>query len=145
MSSPTLPEFHQRRVGSAFSKSIVSRRLLRLETELGVQLLARTTRGAVLTEAGVSFREHAARISAEMEAAREDLAPSGSLRGRMRIAAPPSFGPILVAPVLAELARRHPRSRCTRPTAIGSSTFPARGLTRPSFHLAPAAEGRYVT
>jgi len=98
-----------RRLG--VSKSIVSRRLLRLEAELGVQLLARTTRGAGLTEAGMTFREHAARISAEMETAREELAAAGDLRGRLRLAAPLSFGPILVAPVLAELARRHPRLR----------------------------------
>ncbi|XXY53295.1 LysR family transcriptional regulator [Sorangium sp. So ce269] len=95
-----------RRLG--VSKSIVSRRLLRLETELGVQLLARTTRGAVLTEAGMTFREHAARIAAEMAAARDELAATGDLRGRLRIAVPLSFGPTLVAPVLAELARRHP-------------------------------------
>src|SRR6188768_3900298 len=59
-----------RRLGLA--KSIVSRRLSRLEDELGVQLLARTTRGAALTEAGVTFRDHAARMFAELEAARED-------------------------------------------------------------------------
>ncbi|HET9155941.1 MAG TPA: LysR family transcriptional regulator, partial [Myxococcaceae bacterium] len=49
-----------RRLG--VSKSIISRRLIRLESELGVQLLARTTRGAALTEAGSTFREHATRV-----------------------------------------------------------------------------------
>ena len=95
-----------RRLG--VSKSIVSRRLFRLEAELGVQLLARTTRGAALTEAGVTFREHAARVCAEIDVAREAILPAGDLRGRLRIAAPLSFGPTHLAPVLAELARRYP-------------------------------------
>jgi DNA-binding transcriptional LysR family regulator len=95
-----------RRLGIA--KSIVSRRLIRLEEELGIQLLARTTRGAAVTEAGATFREHAARISAEMDAARETIFPTGDLRGRLRIAAPLTFGPTHLAPVLAELARQHP-------------------------------------
>lgn len=95
-----------RRLG--VSKSIVSRRLFRLEADLGVQLLARTTRGAALTEAGVTFREHAARICAEIDIARETILPAGDLRGNLRIAAPLSFGTTRLAPVLAELARRHP-------------------------------------
>jgi len=95
-----------RRLG--VSKSIVSRRLFRLETELGVQLLARTTRGAALTEAGVTLRDHATRICAEIDAARETILPAGELRGRLRIAAPLSFGVTHLAPVLAELARRNP-------------------------------------
>ena len=96
-----------RRLGVA--KSIVSRRLGRVEAELGVQLLARTTRGAALTEAGTTFREHAARACAEIDAARETILPSGDLRGRLRIAAPLSFGPTHFASVLAEMARRHPQ------------------------------------
>lgn len=95
-----------RRLG--VSKSIVSRRLLRLESELGVQLLARTTRGAALTEAGTAFRDHAARVVAEIDAARETISPAGHLRGRLRIAAPLTFGPTHLSPVLAEMARRHP-------------------------------------
>ncbi len=96
-----------RRLG--LSKSIVSRRLGRLEDELGIQLLARTTRGAALTEAGVTFRDHASRVTAELDLARETVLPAGDLQGRLRIAAPLSFGPTHLAPVLAELARRHPR------------------------------------
>lgn len=96
-----------RRLGVA--KSVVSRRLLRMEAELGVQLLARTTRGAALTEAGLTFRDHAARATAEIDAARDALLPSGDLRGRLRVAMPLTFGPTHFAPVLAELALGHPR------------------------------------
>src|ERR1700753_3105064 len=95
-----------RRLG--VSKSIVSRRLFRLENELGVQLLARTTRGAALTEAGVTFRDHAARVCAEIDVARETILPAGDLRGRLRISAPLSLGPTHLAPVFAEIARCHP-------------------------------------
>lgn len=96
-----------RRLG--VSKSIVSRRLVRLESELGVQLLARTTRGAALTEAGTTFRDYAARVCAEIDVAMETILPAGDLRGRLRIAAPLSFGPTHFAPVLADMARRHPQ------------------------------------
>ncbi|MCB2426442.1 LysR family transcriptional regulator [Methylophaga pinxianii] len=91
------------------SKSIVSRRLVRLETELGVQLLARTTRGAALTEAGTLFRIYAAKICSEIDEARETILPAGDLSGRLRIAMPLTFGPTHFAPVIAEMARRHPK------------------------------------
>jgi DNA-binding transcriptional LysR family regulator len=91
------------------SKSMVSRRLVRLEAELGVQLLARSTRGASLTEAGVTFRDYAARVAADIDLARETIAPAGELRGRLRVAAPLSFGPTHFAAVLAQMARHHPQ------------------------------------
>jgi DNA-binding transcriptional LysR family regulator len=96
-----------RRLG--VSKSIVSRRILRLETELGAHLLARTTRGTVLTETGATFRDYAARISAEIDVATETIIPEGELRGRLRISAPLTYGPTHIAPIVAEMARRHPR------------------------------------
>ena len=40
--------------------------------------------------------------------AKETVMPTGELRGRLRIAMPVSFGPTHFAPVLAEMARRHP-------------------------------------
>lgn len=89
-------------------KAVVSRQLIRLEADLGIQLLARTTRGASLTEAGATFREYAAKVIADLDTARETILPAGELRGRLRIAAPLTFGPTHFAPVLSELARRHP-------------------------------------
>lgn len=91
------------------SKSIVSRRLVRLEADLGIQLLARTTRGAAITEAGITFRDHAARVCAEIDIARETILPAGELRGSFRIAAPLTFGPTHFAPVIAEMARLNPQ------------------------------------
>ncbi|HTU64621.1 MAG TPA: LysR family transcriptional regulator [Steroidobacteraceae bacterium] len=90
------------------SKSIVSRQIARLEKSLGARLLSRTTRGAALTEAGASFREHAVRITAEADAARDSVAPDGKVRGKLRVSAPLSFGATHFAPVLAELAVRFP-------------------------------------
>lgn len=91
------------------SKSMVSRRVTRLEAELRTQLFARTTRGIALTEAGATFRDYAAKVSAELDATREAILPAGELRGRMRVAAPLSFGPTHFAPVLSRMARRYPQ------------------------------------
>lgn len=92
------------------SKSMVSRRVARLEAELGAQLLSRTTRGVSITEAGVEFKERADRVLAELEAARDDLAQRGEeIVGSLRISAPLSFGMTHLSTVLAELAVRHPK------------------------------------
>jgi DNA-binding transcriptional LysR family regulator len=90
------------------SKSIVSRRLARLENSLGATLLTRSTRGASLTEAGATFKEHAIRIASEADAARDAISSDGMVRGRLRVAAPLSFSATTFAPVLAELAVRYP-------------------------------------
>ena len=90
------------------AKTVVSRQLMRLEGELGIQLLARNTRGASLTEAGATFRDCASKVLADLESARETILPAGELRGRLRIAAPLTFGPTHFAPIVCELARRHP-------------------------------------
>lgn len=92
------------------SKSIVSRRVARLESQLGAQLLSRTTRGVAVTEAGLAFKDRAERVLAELEAARDDLAQRGEeIAGSLRISAPLSFGITHLAAVLAELAVRHPK------------------------------------
>ena len=91
------------------SKSIVSRRITRLEADLGTRLLSRSTRGISPTEAGIEFKARCDRILAELEEAREAVAQQGrSVRGRLRLSAPLSFGVRHLVPVLADLARAHP-------------------------------------
>ncbi|WP_078031153.1 LysR family transcriptional regulator [Massilia sp. KIM] len=63
-----------RRLG--VSKSIVSRRLARLEADLGVRLLSRSNRGATLTEAGTVFQVYAANVCNEMNMAIQKILPA---------------------------------------------------------------------
>jgi len=92
------------------AKSIVSRRVSRLEEELGTRLLSRTTRGVAATEAGLEFKARSERILAELEEAREAVAQrAGGVAGRLRLAMPMTFGNKHVAPLLGELAQRYPR------------------------------------
>ena len=93
------------------SKSVVSRRLAKLEAELSAPLVSRTTRGVLLTEAGVAFKAHAERMLAELEAGREAVRQDvgGEVTGRLRISASLSFGISHLGPALAELALRHPK------------------------------------
>ena len=92
------------------SKSIVSRRISRLEEQFGAQLLSRTTRGISPTEAGADFKARSERILAELDEAREAMAHHrGDVVGRLRLSAPLTFGVRNVAPLLAMLAERHPR------------------------------------
>jgi DNA-binding transcriptional LysR family regulator len=97
-----------RRLG--VSKSIVSRRIARLEADLGTRLISRTTRGIGATEAGLEFKQRSQRILAELEQAREAVAmQAGEVAGRLQLSAPLAFGQRHLVAVLTELALRHPR------------------------------------
>ncbi|WP_437663564.1 LysR family transcriptional regulator [Sorangium sp. So ce1182] len=92
--------------------SAVSRRIARLEDELGVQLLARTTRSLRLTEDGAAFLDRGARIVEEYRAATETLkgtrtAPAGALR----VDAAVVLGRTLLGPRIADFLRRYPKIR----------------------------------
>jgi LysR family transcriptional regulator for bpeEF and oprC len=89
--------------------SAVSRKVARLERELGVPLLARTTRSLSLTHDGEAFHARCQRIVEELTEARDALArvrkkPSGLLR----VDAPLTLGRVVLAPGLTEFFKRYP-------------------------------------
>lgn len=85
-----------------------SRLLAALERRLGTRLARRTTRALSLTESGLAYLEPARRAIGELAAA--ELALRGARAGPagiLRLSAPTQFGALRVAPLAAELARRH--------------------------------------
>lgn len=91
------------------SKSVVSKYVTRLETELNARLLNRTTRRLSLTEAGRAFYERSAQSLSEIEDAVQEVSRmAGKPTGVLKLNTPMSFGILHVAPYLPEFMRRYP-------------------------------------
>jgi DNA-binding transcriptional LysR family regulator len=92
------------------SKSILSRRVARLEAHLGAKLLTRTSQGAHPSDIGQTYFARASNILAELEAAQEVVAEAVTqVAGPIRLTAPLSFGTEYLAPALAEFAKENPK------------------------------------
>ena len=90
------------------STAAVSKAVRKLEAELGVRLLERTSRQVALTSEGASFLERAREAVAQVHAARELVAQAQSApRGPLTVTLPHILGP-LILPKLARLQARHP-------------------------------------
>jgi len=90
-------------------KAAVSRAVADLEAALGVRVLNRTTRRLSLTEAGELIYPHARRLADEADAARMQIGrwfapPTGPLR----VAADPTYGRILLAPLVPRFMESFP-------------------------------------
>lgn len=94
----------------ATSKSAVSRRVSRLEQQLGARLLNRTTRGAVATETGEALRVRARLAFDELDDALKDAGRrEGELTGVLRVTAPISFGVSHLSAFVSEFMVTHPK------------------------------------
>lgn len=100
---------HAAATALGYTPSAVSQQVKRLERQLDVALLERVGRGVVLTAAGRDLVAGADRVHAELEQLEASLRRrSDTVTGRLRLAAFSTANRGLVAPVLADLAHRHP-------------------------------------
>jgi DNA-binding transcriptional LysR family regulator len=100
--------------------STVSRRLDRLEAELGVHLFDRTREGTVATaaaEAMLPAAEDMERGLAQFAAAVD--AVETTAEGVVRLTAPPGLADAFIAPLLARFARRFPRVAVELDASVG--------------------------
>ena len=92
-----------------YPKSTVSRRVAALETQLGEQLLRRTTRKLTVTDFGRAVLEHAHHVVEDVAAA-ESLAQHRQVQpsGRLRVTMPNDMANLVLAPMLAEFVLKYP-------------------------------------
>ena len=89
--------------------SAVSRAVLRLEDELGVRLLQRTTRSLTLSEEGNRFYQRAQHILNDLEEAELEVKQSQSIPiGTLRLDLSFTFGKMHIAPALLQFAAQYP-------------------------------------
>lgn len=96
-----------RRLG--LSNAMVSKQVSRLEEQLGVRLMARTTRRLQLTAEGERYLHGAGRLLDELEELEAGLGEQrGDIRGRLRLSAPLDFGVRELIPALQAFEQTHP-------------------------------------
>lgn len=94
----------------AISPAVASAQLRKLEQDLGVRLVHRTTRKVSLTEEGVAFLPHAEEVLASVEAARFAVGAGSFVpKGTLRVTAPASFGRMHLVPALKTFMENNPQ------------------------------------
>jgi DNA-binding transcriptional LysR family regulator len=88
----------------------ISRSLATLEGDLGVELIARTTRRSAATEAGLAFYRRVGAALSEIEAAKLETSNRRSEPvGLLRITCSTVFAPLYVVPAVSAFLESHPK------------------------------------
>jgi DNA-binding transcriptional LysR family regulator len=94
------------------SVAVASQRLQRLEKQLGVRLLHRTTRRLHATPEGTALAERGRVLVEDLETLTTELRRSGAdVSGTLRMTASASFGRQYLSPLLPEFLARYPNVR----------------------------------
>jgi DNA-binding transcriptional LysR family regulator len=92
----------------------LSQQIRRLEAEVGLTLVERTTRKVALTEAGELLVHRARRILAELEDAQAELGMLAGVKGgRLALGALHTMGPVDLSLLLSSFHRNHPAVELT--------------------------------
>ncbi|PLZ02042.1 LysR family transcriptional regulator [Burkholderia sp. WAC0059] len=87
----------------------VSKQIAALERHLGAQLVLRTSRRIVITEAGQTFYEAAKPLIDDFDAVESSVGDrQQSPRGLVRLSTAPAHGRLCITPLLPEFFRRYP-------------------------------------
>lgn len=89
--------------------SQISRAITRLEAQHKTRLLHRSTHGLSLTDEGQTMVDYGKRISTSLQDLTDDIAPSGVLRGTLRVAVSAAMAHYVIAPSLLGLLTLHPQ------------------------------------
>ena len=91
------------------SVAVASQRLKRLERDLGVRLLHRTTRQLSVTPEGAALAEHGRVLADEIETLTAGLRQAGvSVAGTLRVTTASMFGQQYISPLIPEFLALHP-------------------------------------
>ncbi len=92
------------------SRAVVSYHIKKLETQLGVKLLNRSTRSIALTEAGAEYYESCRIIAEQTQLANQKMENlKNEPEGRLKITCPVNVGLQMVVPALNEFRRHYPK------------------------------------
>ncbi|MEZ9133652.1 LysR family transcriptional regulator [Vibrio breoganii] len=91
------------------TNSVVSKRIARLEEDVGAQLLYRTTRKLSLTEAGKTLWHKAKNVTEATQEAKDAVSGFGeSISGHLKMSVPTISGDLILADAIAEFCNLHP-------------------------------------
>jgi len=94
---------------NSLTNSVVSKRIARLEEEIGVQLLYRTTRKLTLTEAGKALTQGAKTVKQATQEAMDAVSGFGeNVSGHIKMSVPSISGDLILADAVAEFCNLHP-------------------------------------
>jgi DNA-binding transcriptional LysR family regulator len=101
--------FHRAAANLNLSQTALSHRMKKLEDDLGIKLLTRTTRHVALTPAGVELLPKARRLMADISASFDELRQQGRARQeKLSIGCLPTIAVHYLPPILSDLRKSFP-------------------------------------